>query len=229
MADLIINSTLSDCYLAHGNAVYAVAWAAANATFVDTGADWASSPTIPCGQFRTSVGPIYHIGRPGLFFDTSPAAGLAIVSAVLSLYVTQWRSANRDFDVVVQSGQPTYPHEPAVAGDYDKGHYSGDYGSISSVGKPQWPPASDLQWRDIPIDIGILNLAGTTKLLLRSSHDIAGSTPGIAGSLEERVFFYRTHIDPAYAAYKPRLIITYTPPAPGMGISKAYALSREEL
>lgn len=209
--EVTIRSTVSDCAIRNSDTDYDTVHDATDGDSVDTGEEEGCSPTVPAGQYRSGVSDKYYIYRIGLFFDTSVLAGKAVLTATLSIFVTQWRSGNRDFDIVVQSGMPTYPHEPAVVEDYDRNLYSGDYGSISSVGKPQYPPDGDRSWREIELnDVSIINTSGITKLLLRSSRDIAGSSPGDIGSLEERAYFYRKTSDTDYDEYAPKLTITYT-------------------
>ncbi len=217
MAELIIESLLYDCDMRKGSTIYSEAWAAEEADYVDSGLD-GGSPTVAAGQFRSALGNFY-INRPGLFFDTSVLSAIDVQSVTLSLFITQSRSANRHFDLVVQSGMPLYPHQPVFPADYWKELYSGNFGSISSQGLPQWPAAWVQQWKDIPLDMSLLNREGITKLVLRSSWDIEGSSPGDARELEERMYFYRTTTDPDYDRYRPRLIVEYPdgevcPPCP---------------
>lgn len=112
------------------------------------------------------------IDRAGVFFDTSPLPSDAIIdSAKLTFYIGE-DDSSQDFDIVVQNGQPTYPHDPMEVGDYNKANYSDDGGSINTLNITS------------PFDIvlnatGIswINKDGTTKLCLRSSRDIAGTAP----------------------------------------------------
>ena len=67
------------------------------------------------------------------FTDTSAIPDFAIItSATLSLYGSN-DYPTTDFDIVIQNGQPTYPHEPLVIGDYYKDYYSNDGGSITTI------------------------------------------------------------------------------------------------
>jgi hypothetical protein len=77
---------------------------------------------------------------------------------------------------MIQNGQPTYPHDPVVVGDFSKAFYSGDGGSVASSGVlgGNWTKidlnATGLTW----IQKGAGN---KTKLCVRISRDIAGEAP----------------------------------------------------
>jgi len=93
-----------------------------------------------------------------------------------------------DFKIVVQSGQPTFPHSPVIGVDYDKTNY-GDIGGESETlvaGKGGYtfntPFGEDaLNW--------IQN--GLTKLMLRSSKELAASPP--TGS-DENILAWVTYL-----------------------------------
>jgi hypothetical protein len=140
--------------------------------------------TATCNNPMTSasIGQFYNVSlyvvmRCPLIFDTaSIGADKSIVSASLFVrnsgmaYTTPW-------NIVVQNGQPDYPHEPIVDSDYDYTKYSGDGGSVAVGG------ATD-DWLEIVLNEtgrGWIEKSGTTKLMLRSSRDIAGSAPSGLG------------------------------------------------
>jgi hypothetical protein len=106
------------------------------------------------------------------------------------------------FDLVVQNGQPTYPHDPIVVGDYSKAHYADNGGQIASgtVTPYAWNSfdlnATGLTW----IQTGAGN---KTKLIFRTSHDIAGTGP-TSDNQFERVILSKT-------AYKMYLEIGWSP------------------
>ena len=75
---------------------------------------------------------------------------------------------------MIQNGQPTYPRNPAIVGDWDKSNYTGDGGSIELQGK------SEDTYHSFLLNAtgkGWIQANGITKLCLRSEHDIAGSDP----------------------------------------------------
>ena len=151
----------------------------------------ARDATAPCGSPPCVHGPyagegtwkvgqvlsfgFYRIYRAYVYFDTSSIKG-NILSAKLWLKQKGWEIDDWDFDVVIQSGMPTYPHNPTVAGDYDRTKYSGDGGSKNTS---EWYPPADT-WKAIDLNatgIGWINVGGETKFCLRSSKDIDAVAP----------------------------------------------------
>jgi len=152
---------------------------------------------------QCEAGPRYNIFRCFVFFDTSSLSG-SISAATLSLYGSTDNSAT-DFDMTVTNGQPTYPHDGLVTSDYDQSHYSGDGGHLTTNG------FNTSGYNVITLNAtgrGWINLAGTTKLCLRSSRDIASTTP----TGDEYVYVRTAEKG---AGYKPKLIVTYTPSIEG--------------
>lgn len=149
----------------------------------------------------------YDFYRTALFFDTSSIpADATIDSATLSLYGKQV-NLDVDFDVVIQDGMPTYPHDPLVVGDYNQAHYSGDGGSLTTFG-----------WSLIAYNVITLNETGlswikkgdgaVTKFILRSSKDIDNTPPGG----ESLVYFWSTE---EVGEKGPILYVEYSVPAVG--------------
>lgn len=114
---------------------------------------------------------LWGINRGILTFDTSAiGAETYIVGATLRFYSRGFfANTADDLALVVQSGQPTYPHLPIVDSDYYYGNYSGDYGSIT---KAEITPNSYDNY--ISLDTDCINKTGFTKLCLRTQDDIAG-------------------------------------------------------
>jgi hypothetical protein len=151
---------------------YATIWAAANAGSLD-------STYFYAYQARGYGGNECVVFRPALIFPTGDMipSGATITSAKLWFYPgSATLTGLGAFDLVIQNGQPTYPHDPVVSGDYNKANYSGDGGSISSAAivVGAWNcitlNAAGLSW----INAGAGNV---TKLVCRTSHDIAGVGP----------------------------------------------------
>jgi hypothetical protein len=114
----------------------------------------------------------YYFSRQPLLFNTDIPAGLTVYKAVLHLYCT--RLYKRNTTITLQNGQPTYPHNPIVVGDYDYSKYSGNGGSLTeNMGEDNWYElelnATGRSW----IQTG----GAMTKLMLRLQDDIDSNTP----------------------------------------------------
>jgi len=148
--------------LYNNNAVYATARSAATGTL---------RGTLSIGQ--SPPGATFQVERGFVQFDTSDIPDDAVItSAVLHLRGSQDASTD-DFNIVIQSGMPTYPHSPLAVGDYDMTHYSGNYGQMNTA---------DFIIGDNPITLtadglDLINKVGTTKFCLRSDEDINNSAP----------------------------------------------------
>ncbi len=162
---------------------------------------------IAIGQYDnwTPIAPShdYFIYRAGFQFKTDqaslpPGAPIQYAAIRVKRYATV-TPLKVDFNVVIQNGQPEFPHDPIVVSDYCKAFYSGNGGSIL---------ASELpieEFGDIPLSkegIEWINLGGYTKLMLRSSRDIEGIEPNKAEN-EERIQIWTDNGN----EYDPRLII----------------------
>jgi hypothetical protein len=185
-------SSTSDGYIEATSTVYATAWDATTGTVVST------TTTFKVGQYFSS--PNYKIERGFVYFDTSAIPDDAtITSATLKLY-GQTDSSATDFLITIQNGQPTYPRDPLVETDYNKTYYSGNGGSLTTVG------FSTTGYNNITLNatgLTWINKTGTTKLCLRSDREIAGTTPtGL-----EYVAVYAA--DQTGTTYDPQLVVNY--------------------
>jgi len=151
---------------------------------------------IRCGQAKSAH---YQIDRAFLFFDTSSIPdNIPIISASLSIY-GDIDYSQTDFYLVVQNGQPTYPHDPMVSGDYDKDHYSGSGGTFHTSN------FNENAYNTITLNSdgkSWINKQGYTKLCLRSKRDIDGNTP----SQLEFVTFCDSEEG---SGYQPKLTVEY--------------------
>ena len=185
------NATSSSAYSYKNNAVYNTAWTSAT----DTGRT--ANSTIIVGQ---AGGGSYTVYRGALYFDTSAIPdGATITSATLKIACNA-DASDTDFNITITNGQPTYPHDPFVTGDYAKANYADTSGgSLTTSGitldayKDIAVNATGLTW---------INLTGTTKLLLRSSRDISGTSPG---GFEDVLLYGADN-----ANYKPKLVVNWT-------------------
>jgi hypothetical protein len=147
--------------------VFNTAWAATSAEGTD--------PFI--GMTRRAYSPYrYNVYRKAHLFDTTTVpAGATITAAELWFQPYSKTETAGAFNLVVQNGQPTYQHDPAVVGDYNKANYSGDGGSIASSA------ITDDVWNKITLNatgLTWIQKGAATKLCLRTSLDIAGTAPG---------------------------------------------------
>jgi len=134
------------------------------------------------------------------YFDTSPLPDDCIpLSADLLLY-SDFDNSDTDFEIVVQNGQPTYPHNPFQYGDYYHGHYSGNGGSLSTTQIVDGYNAISLN----SDGLSWINKAGITKLCLRSSRDINSDAPLFETSEYVQFLGYELGIDTI-----PKLVVTY--------------------
>lgn len=178
-------------------------WNASDAQIVRDSSDHAT-----VGQANDSIRAI--IMRGFLFFDTSSIPDDANITSVnLKLYGMEysWAHISDDFDIVIQSGIPTYPHKPLQASDYNRSLYSGDGGSMNTTG---WDNTS---WNTITLNSdgrGWINKTGWTKLCLRSSRDIVG-IPVPSEMYDNEIVFATCEKG---LSYKPKLEVTYSVPTP---------------
>jgi hypothetical protein len=149
---------------------------------------------LSIGQKKT--GSTYYIYRGFVFFNTSTLPSNAYLdNATLSLYKKDDYSTT-DFTIMIQNGQPTYPHKPMQSGDYNKNFYSGNGGTLLTQSFTNGYNAiilSNLSW---------INKTGITKLCLRSDRDISG----IAPTGNEYVNVYANEKG---SGYQPKLVISY--------------------
>ena len=98
-----------------------------------------------------------------------------ITKVILSLYGDMVRMDEGDFNMVIQNGQPNYPHNLLVLSDYDRSKYSNNGGQIAASA------ISIGAYNNITLNSNgrnWINKGGITKFCLRSSMDIATTTPG---------------------------------------------------
>ena len=174
---------------------YNTVWAAASANYkVDT------TTTLPIENYFDTPTSTYDIERACVYFDTSLLSGFVILSAKLCLK-RSLTTEGSNWNVTIQNGQPTYPHNPIVVGDYNKTHISGNGGTEPIS---QWVDmtnyynitlsSSGLSW--------INTVGGITKLYLRHSGDI----DRVAPTGHNRTSFYSAEKGEAYS---PKLYVTY--------------------
>ena len=158
--------------------------------------------------------------RGFVFFNTSSLAGVTIVSANLSLYGSYDSSAT-DFNVSIQSGQPTYPHLPLVTGDFNKSFYGAIVGGSINT-SAGWSTSG---YNNISLNttgLTWINKSGTTKLCLRSSIDIS---TGTTTTTWVKAYSYdegagrRPYLEVTYTTSAVPTVVTYSPASSVTGTS----------
>ena len=183
-------STSSDGYIYQTGTNYNTIWTESS------GIVWDNVTVVWIGQTKNNSD--FGITRGFFFFDTSSLLDdVNITSATLSLYGSVDNSVT-DFNLTIQNGQPTYPHDPLESGDYDKEHYSGNGGAFDTANF-----VTD-QYNNITLNsngVSWINKTGFTKLVVRSDREIAGTQP--TGAEEVAVYAYES-------GNKPKLIVALT-------------------
>jgi hypothetical protein len=172
------------------------------------------------GMFSSSTYTM-NIYRSFLFFDTSVLSGLEITNVDLKLYPYRYSADFGAWTLVVTNGQPTYPHNPIVAGDYLYTHYSGSGGTLASGSFiPGYNTitlnATGRSW---------INTTGITKLCLREKeHDIDDVKP--TGLGESSLFNrFQPYAYEKGVGYRPQLVVTFTVGAPAIVANEASSVA----
>jgi hypothetical protein len=188
---LTVYTTSNDGHIYKSGSTYSTVQGALTGTINST------KTYLTIGQWKTGFPATYNIYRGFVYFNTSAIPTNAYLdNATLSLYKKDDYSTT-DFDITVQNGQPTYPHNPMQTGDYAKGHYMGNGGTMNTTGFTTGYNAIKLN------NLNWINKTGVTKLCLRSSRDISGTAP--TGSEYVNVYSYEF----GGIGCQPKLVINY--------------------
>jgi len=151
--------------------------------------------------------------------DLPDDLNLTRYNVTLLVYVSQI-SNDVDFEVYVQNGQPTYPHVPIQASDYDKSNY---LGGLSGGNLNNTTTLSAGNWYPIPLnDTSWISLTGDTNLTLRSDRDVYG--------IDFNEDSWLTIIGDEYPYHAPRLMLEYSytaPAGPGPGANNTTTPDQE--
>lgn len=126
----------------------------------------------------------FYIFRTALHFNTALLPDDAIITEV-KLKIKQVNTTTTNVIGMIRNGQPTYPHNPAVAGDYLYSHYSGDGG--------QFGPYSSDGYKLITFTEegrGWINKEGVTKIVLMCKTDVDAIEPS---GYERAAWFYNDY------------------------------------
>jgi len=195
-------SSTSDGFLQTfgSHVTYSVAHDFKFADKLDTSRDYSS-----IGQGFPDCHCHYLIFRSFVYFDTSSIHEDAIISnATLSLYFNHDEYVATDFDIVIQNGQPVYPHEPLEINDFYYLHYSGNGGSVNTSGL-SFDKYTNIQMNVTGMSWIQKGPGAKTKLALISSRDI----DRIAPSGDEAIPFETSE---SGNGYRPKLVVHYTLP-----------------
>lgn len=151
------------------------------------------------GQYYYGAYMPYGVFRSFLYFDTSIIPSNANITNVnLSINIKTDLSTT-DFNIIVQYGlSNTYPHMPMQAIDYYYLYYLGNGGQLSTT-------TISLGYNNITLNSegkSYINKGSTTKLCLRSDHDVNNQAP----TTNERIELYFAEKG---AEYAPKLYVTY--------------------
>ena len=196
-------TTIEDGSICKLNSDYDICHAAIAGDLVNNTDDF-----IGIGYFYDTIegpGLVHAIYRGFIFFDTSEIPVRANITSAI-LYIYKWAAGSiieTEFDLVIQNGQPIYPHSVLVLGDYDRENYHNNGGSINTA------DISNAAYSPIPLnDNGKnwINKGGLTKFCLRSSREIALLSSGSQPYYEALAIYTFEKGE----GYKPKLVITYT-------------------
>lgn len=186
--------TAGDGYVENSGATYATAQSAGTgnvANYTDTTA----------GIRNEISGGTYYIGRGFNPFDTSTiGAGATVTAATFSLYGQAKDSTLDDTIRAVQTSQSSTTTLATADFDAIGTTSGGDFGLISALSTSAYNDlnlnATGLTW---------INVTGTTLLGVRTTGDIAASSPA------NRSYFFVYTSEQTGTTNDPKLVVTYTP------------------
>ncbi len=186
---------------------YNEAWTAVSGT-ADT-----ASLTYSIGQNYMAC---YYMYRSYVYFNTTALPTYLDISSANVSLKGSYDGSTTDFYVTLQSGMPTYPQDPLQSGDYDKSFYSGNGGEWSTA---SWSISAYSNISMNATGISWINTNGWTKLCLRSSRDISGTSPSGSEYVDFNGYESGAGSRPYMEVkYTERADITNTPSAKSFGI-----------
>lgn len=171
-------------------------------TRTQSAADYATSITPAINVGQRYDGSTYYIARTAVGFDTSALPDNAVISASALYLYGSWTNLGTNFNITIQNGMPTYPHEPVQVGDYYYTYYAGNGGQLYTSG------FSTTAYNLLNLNstgISWINKTGQTKFLLRSDREISGTAPTGYEYLGIDSYDYGT-------GYAPEMRVVYTVP-----------------
>lgn len=171
---------------------YTSVWTATDADYIG----YDSDEDIVVGQLY--IAGEYGIFRLALVFNTTTIVEGTQIGAASLFLGGHTDLSEDDFNIVVQSGMPTYPHVPVVVGDYNKAHYDGNGGYIHTS------DFEEAAYNEIELNAvarGWINEDGLTKFVLRNDFEIEGAAPTL--NRRQQIVIYSGDSD----VFKPKLRI----------------------
>jgi len=163
---LQVDVTANDGYCHVQDTKYDTAWSLGDGEVIDTDDD------ILIGQKNTTMDPTeYLMYRGYLFFNTTALPSNAVITNATLLVHKAADYSSTDFDLIIQNGQPEYPHTPLESGDYNKDLYEGKGGILNTANFING-------FNNIIItNHSWVTAEGITKFCLRSNRDNGGVEP----------------------------------------------------
>ena len=173
---VVIYGNMADGTIYHYNIDYEICQKAELGTVIEDTDDFLGTGYFYDNIIDPLLGWVHMINRSFLFFDTSviPQNATIINAYLKGVWSPDLSQIETEFDIIIQDGQPTYPHNPLILGDYSKNHYSNNGGSINTQTLKDTLPNVDFSITLNSNGKAWINKGGITKLCLRSSRDIAG-------------------------------------------------------
>lgn len=170
-----------------------------------------TSTTMAVGNFLGTWERSYlHYNTSGL-----PDQDITITACNLTIWCKGDLTGNGDFSYVIQNGQPTYPHNPLIGGDFDMAQYSGNGGESNTS---TWTNNTSIKIPMNATGLGWINTNSDTKLMLRSSFDINNITTSTVYQFyayEQGGGTYKSYLDITYSL---TANISNTPSAKNFGV-----------
>ena len=206
---VVIYGNIADGTIYHYNINYEICQEAELGIAIEDTDDFLGTGYFYDNIIDPPLGWVHMINRSFLFFDTSviPQNATIINAYLKGVWSPDLSQIETEFDIIIQDGQPTYPHNPLILGDYSKNHYSNNGGSINTQTLKDALPNFDFSITLNSNGKAWINKGGITKLCLRSSRDIAGLGWNVPEERHyEAILIWATEKG---EGFKPNLEITY--------------------
>ncbi len=163
--------------------------------------------SIPVGDraFYNDYGSSHHLYRGFLFFDTSNIPKNKDINQAFLMIKGDNSKVKTPFNIILQNGQPEYPHNPLEDGDFNRVYYSGNGGSISTA------DINPFGYSNLVLNqegINWVNKDGVTKLAIRTSRDIETPANSV-DSFSTQTIHNVLCISDIDSDFSPKLVLKY--------------------